>query len=266
MGAALPTWPTPAAALLGALLRESFVVAVTRVDGAPVLRVTPASRLDPERRAAIRQHKAELLALLCHEASSGEEPVAVRRRAPHDPRPELDGCLHDAVWWSVLLALSREVHGAGRPSDVCAALHACRCLGAGLARTPSGGLRIVSVVIPSSAWPSVRATWLVPHGNVVTDLLRAIAATFQRLKAELTTATEEAGAQALVRRVWPDARPLRPAELAAVEALPVISPAAALLGPRFALPPRAGQPHQPGAAAAQGEDPSSDPLLLDVGR
>lgn len=145
----------------------------------------------------------------------GMEPPPVAR----DPRPDLAACLRDAVWWSVLLALALEVHGADGPRGVYGALHASRCLGAGLARTSGGALRIVPAAIRPAAWPAIRAEWLVPHRAAVAALLVAVAAGERLLAEELAA---DAAALAAVRRVWPDAQLLTPAEVAAFKALPVV--------------------------------------------
>lgn len=137
----------------------------------------------------------------------------------HDPRPELDAYQHDGVWWSVLLALALEVQGADDARGVYGALHASRCLGAGLARTSGGALRIVPGAIPAAAWSAIRAERLVPHRAAIAALLVAVAAAKHLLIEELAA---DAAALAEVHRVWPHTRVLTPAEVAAVEALPVV--------------------------------------------
>lgn len=201
-------------AFLAALRREGFVLAVAG-DGGTTLRVAPATRLTPQHRLALRTQKGAILRLLRREA----EEAAASRRAPHDPRPDLDAAQHDAVWWSVLLALALEVHGADDPRGVYGALHGSRCLGAGLARTSGGALRIVPGAIPPAEWRDIRGEWLVPHRISVAELLVAVASAAQRLTGELAV---DAAALAGVRRVWPEARVLTPTEVAAIESLPVV--------------------------------------------
>src|SRR5687768_6392381 len=113
--------PPAPAALLGALRAQGFVL--TAAGGGQTLRVSPASELPDARRAAIRTHKAGLLELLHREAAV----AAASRRAPHDPRPDLDATQRDAVWWSVLLALAADVCGDRDPRGVYGALHGVRC-------------------------------------------------------------------------------------------------------------------------------------------
>jgi hypothetical protein len=198
--------------LLASLRAAGFGLAATGAGA--TLRVRPASRLTAARRAAIRAHKAGLLKLLHREAAE----AAARRRAPHDPRPDLDAVQRDAVWWSVLLALAAEAHGDGDSRGVYGALHGARCLGAGLVRTPRGALRIVAGAIPAPEWRAVRGAWLAPHRAAVLDLLRAVAAAWDAHAADLAAV---ATTIQCVRRVWPDARPLSGPEVEAVDALPI---------------------------------------------
>jgi hypothetical protein len=95
--------------LLATLRAAAFVLTVA--GGGETLRIAPATRLTPQQRAALHREKGPILRLLRQEA----EEAAASRRAPHDPRPDLDAAQHDAVWWSVLLALALEVHGADDP-------------------------------------------------------------------------------------------------------------------------------------------------------
>lgn len=106
-----------------------------------------------------------------------------------------------------------------QPPGVYGALHASRCLGAGLARTSGGALRIVPGAISPAEWRDIRAAWLVPHRVAVTELLVAAATAKQLLDEKVA---DDAAALAEVRRVWPEARALTPAEVAALEALPVV--------------------------------------------
>jgi hypothetical protein len=201
-------------AVLLALRREGFVLAAAG-DGGTTLRVAPAARLTPQHRIALRTQKGAILGLLRREADES----AARRRAPHDSRPDLEACQHDAVWWSVLLALAHEVHGVDDPRGVYGALHGSRCLGAGLARTSGGALRIVPGAIPPAEWRDLRGKWLVPHRTAITELLVAVAAAEQLLLEEFD---DDASALAEVRRVWARARVLTPAEVAAIDTLPLV--------------------------------------------
>jgi hypothetical protein len=200
--------------LLAALRADAFVLTLGGAGG--VLRVSPARELSDAHRHAIRCHKAGLLELLRREAA---EEAAARERAPHDPRPDLDATQRDAVWWSVLLALAAEARGDGDPDGVYGALHGVRCLGAGLARTPGGALRIVAGAVPDSEWRAVRSAWLAPHRAAVLELLRAVAAAWEAHAAELAAV---AAAIRDVRRVWPGARELSRQEVEIVDALPTV--------------------------------------------
>jgi hypothetical protein len=201
--------------LLDALRSAGFTLTIAAGPDGATLRVWPATRLTAPQRAALRAHKPALLELLRLEAAE----AAARRRAPHDPRPDLDATQRDAVWWSVLLALAAEAYGDGDPRGVFGALHGVRCLGAGLARTPGGALRIVAGAVPAPEWRAVRSAWLAPHRAAVLELLRAVAAAWKEHAADL-----EGVAATLrdVRRVWPDARQLSGPEAAALDALPAV--------------------------------------------
>jgi hypothetical protein len=199
--------------LLATLRAAAFVLTVA--GGGETLRIAPATRLTPQQRAALHREKGPILRLLRQEA----EEAAASRRAPHDPRPDLDAAQHDAVWWSVLLALALEVHGADDPRGVYGALQGSRCLGAALARSSSGALRIVPGAIAPAEWRDLRVEWLVPHRTAITELLVAVAAAEQLLTGQLA---DDTSTFAEVRQVWPEARALTPAEMAAIETLPVV--------------------------------------------
>ena len=198
-----------AAPLLQGLRAAGLVLTVA---GGATLRVAPASRLSAAQRAGIRTHKAALLELLRLEAAV----AAARRRAPHDPRPDLDATQRDAVWWSVLLALAAEVHGDGDPRGVFGALHGVRCLGAGLGRAQGGAVRIVAGAVPTGEWRAVRGAWLAPQRAAVLALLRAVAGAWRTHAADLA----DAATVRAIRHVWPRARQLSGPEVDALDALP----------------------------------------------
>lgn len=204
-------------ALLATLRAQGFVLSVA--GGGDRLRVSPTARLTPPQRDLLRAHKETILALLRRENERQGHEAGVTRRAPHDPRPDLDAAQRDAVWWSVLLELAAEVYGADAPSGVYGALHATRCLGAGLARTPGGGLRLTPGAIPPAAWPTVRSERLESHRGAVVVLLRAVA---EAAVARIEELAAEEATLAAVRLVWLDARPLDPCELARIAALPLV--------------------------------------------
>ena len=217
------------AALLESLRTAGF--RLEAVDEGTTLRVSPATRLTPQQRAALRREAQE---------------AATRRRAPHDPRPHLGAAHRDAVWWSVLLALAAEVHGEDAPGGVYGTLHGVRCLGAALARAPTGALRIVAGAVPAPEWRAARSAWLAPHRAAVLELLRAVATAWEAHAADLAAV---AATIRDVRSVWPDARPLSPTEVAALDALPIV-------GRRTAAPEDSpaligGRNGQLGAATAQ---------------
>jgi hypothetical protein len=230
--------PPEPAALLGTLRAQRFVL--TAAGGGQTLRVSPASALSNARRAAIRCHKAGLLELLRREAAV----ATARRRAPHDPRSDLDATQRDAVWWSVLLALAADVHGDDPRGAYCA-LHGVRCLGAALVRAPGGALRIVAGSVPAPEWRAVRGAWLAPHRAAVLELLRAVARAWRTHAADL-----EGVAATLrdVRHIWPSARALSGPEVEALDALPAVDLQAFLAVGPAALSGAPGEP--PGAEAA----------------
>ncbi len=203
--------------IVAALRAQGFVL--SEAGGGDRLRVSPAARLTPPQRALLRAHKGAILERLRRDPEREGHEAGVRRRAPHDPRPDLDAAQRDAVWWSVLLELAAEVYRPAGSHGVYGALHASRCLGAGLARTPGGGLRLTPGAIPPAEWPAVRSECLAPHRTAVATLLRAVAVAAQALAEELAA---DQDALAAVRLVWPSARPLDPRELAEITALPVV--------------------------------------------
>jgi hypothetical protein len=231
--------PPEAAGLLTALRADGFALAVDGTGAS--FWVSPASQLTAARRAALRAHKAELLDLLRLEAAE----AAARRRAPHDPRPDLDATQRDAVWWSVLLALTADVHGRDDPRGVYGALHGVRCLGAGLVCAPGGALRIVAGSVPTEEWRAVRDVWLAPHRAAVQALLRAVAGAWRTHAAEL-----EGIAATLrdVHRAWPDARQLSGPEAEALDSLPVVDLRAFLAEGSEAPPDAAAASHRGGGS------------------
>ena len=72
--------------------------------------------------------------------------------------------------------------------------------------------------IPAAEWRAIRADWLLPHRTAITQMLVAVAAAEQLLASELA---DDPAALAAVRRVWPEAWELTPAEVAAIETLPI---------------------------------------------
>lgn len=196
------------------------------------------------------------------DADPQDNESGIRERAPFDPRPDLDATSRDAVWWSVLLALTVEQYGASDPHGVYAALHLARCLGAALVRLPGGTLRIVAGAVAVDEWRTVRETWLRPHRRAVAELLSAVVqaspqggrwpdGTPMRTEAEGVTGPD--GLARTVRVLWPLARTLSPEDSAAVAALPIVYPDP---GRPSAPDGRASQPSSIGNARWRAENGS----------
>lgn len=168
--------------------------------------VAPMSRLTPELRAEIVEHKAELLELLAARvppssawADPGPPPV---ERPPSDPRPEL---VEDSLAWSHLLAHSAPDRCDAR--GLFGVLHGARCGGAALKfkqgrwrlEPPIDPTEMVSIWHDQAAWDADRGRYLLPHRQRLTKLLRLLP-TPSRLSAPPSEV--EAGVAALRALGW----------------------------------------------------------------
>jgi hypothetical protein len=123
------------------------------------LRVRPPEALADELRAALRTHKAAIIAQL-------ESDRAHRTFWTTDPRNDMT-C--DTILWTDLLSRAYD-HDADDPNGLFGALHGLRCLGAQLATTDEG-YRLLPGEI-GEAYPVYRARYLALHAAALRNLLR----------------------------------------------------------------------------------------------
>ncbi|MBI4506292.1 MAG: hypothetical protein HY691_12220 [Chloroflexi bacterium] len=144
----------------GALLADLRARGVELVAAGDRLRWrAPAGVLTDVDRATLREHKAALVAVL----AAGDAVAEANYRL--DPRPELP----DHTQWVKLLARAYGLHGH-EPAGVYGALHGMRCLCV-LLRDDGNGLRLLPGELARDEYAALRARWLLPHREALTELL-----------------------------------------------------------------------------------------------
>lgn len=137
------------------LLDELVRIGVPLAREGDTLRVSAPTPPSAEVQAALKEHKAALLALF--------------ERLDPDPRPDR---VEDAGLWHRLFTLAQGDEGA--PDGLYGVLRGFRSLGAQLVRY-SRGVRLQAGEIDEVEYADLRFTWLEPHRDKLLVLLRQVA-------------------------------------------------------------------------------------------
>jgi hypothetical protein len=134
------------------------------VQGGRLFLDAPAGAVPEELLAALRTHKAELLARMAGSYRVNED-IDLR----DDPRPDLAG---DSEMWARLLRGAAEID-FDDPNGLFGALYGIRCCGATLEATARGWRIVRPEDMGTWEWEDLREQWLMPHRAALTALLAA---------------------------------------------------------------------------------------------
>ena len=125
----------------------------------------PAGAVPEELRAALRTHRAALLAVAAGSPKRVNEDIDLR----DDPRPDLAG---DSQMWARLLREAAEID-FDDPYGLFGALYGVRCCGATLEATARGWRLVRPEEMGTWEWEDLREQWLMPHKAALKALLAA---------------------------------------------------------------------------------------------
>ena len=95
---------------------------------------------------------------------TGKNTAIKNEKSTLDPRSDLKT---DHFFWEVLLINSKQMF-----PEIFGTLHGIRCSGAQLARTSSGGLKLLPGENTPEEWDATKVQWLAPIRNKLAYLLR----------------------------------------------------------------------------------------------
>jgi hypothetical protein len=132
------------------------------VQGGRLFLDAPSGAVPEELLAALRTHKAELLARMAGSYGVNED-IDLR----DDPRPDL---ARDSQMWAQILRKAAEID-FDDPNGLFGALYGVRCCGAMLEATGHGWRMVRPEEMGTWEWEDLREQWLMPHRAALTALL-----------------------------------------------------------------------------------------------
>ncbi len=171
-----------------ALLWDLTKLEVTlTVDGGQLRYKAPAGVISDEIKAAIKEHKAEILAHLQRPRYDDKTAYVLWLT---DPRRDLQA--DSWLWEQVLLAAYAE--SSDEPDTVWASLHGLRCLGARLKPTNNSGRGVRLVTEGIDDYARLRERYLMPFAD---SIKRIMAGVYTKPKGTLNSTLVATGAGAI---------------------------------------------------------------------